>query len=281
MAVEIEAILTGRISLRPSLVAQPAQRGVWARRWRVLKDRNWSSRLPIYCFLLRHPEGTYLFDAGSSPLAEREDYFPWWHPFLRNAIDVRDTTGVGAALTERGLSPKEIAGVVLSHLHHDHSGGLTELPEVPVLMSAQHWASFRNNFQATIEGAMPQHWPKPFEPTQLTATGPPIGPWASSYPITSDGLISAVDTPGHTPGHLSLIVQGEGVSYLLPGDATYSIAALDAETPDGLCGAPKQAAESLQKIKEFSRLGSVVVLPSHDPQTPELLEQGSRYLPQD
>ncbi|KAK1493061.1 metallo-beta-lactamase superfamily protein [Colletotrichum cuscutae] len=128
-----------------------------------------------------------------------------------------------------------------------------------------------------MEGAVPNQWPASFKPSILQPTGGLNGPWNQSYPITEDGKVVAVDTPGHVPGHLSVIVRADDVSYLLLGDATYDQDLLDQELTDGVNSNPALAVDSLRKIKEFSRSGNVVLLPAHDPQAAHRLTEEVIY----
>jgi N-acyl homoserine lactone hydrolase len=73
-----------------------------------------------------------------------------------------------------------------------------------------------------------------------------------------------VDTPGHVPGHLALLVYGDEATYLLAGDATYDQALLDAEVTDGINNNPRLAINTLRTFKEFARLQDIVLLPAHD-----------------
>jgi glyoxylase-like metal-dependent hydrolase (beta-lactamase superfamily II) len=268
MQIGVSILQTGTVRIRPSHRSQSATRPVWLRRLRVLTDRHWTGQLPVNTYLVDHPEGPILFDAGESPRAAEHGWFPWWQPFFQLAIDIHVASGegIGARLSRRGIDPgRDLRAVVLSHLHHDHADGLPDLAGAPVWVSGEHWAAFRRPLFATIEGAVPKRWPAGFSPRILEPTGPAVGPWARSYPVTSDGKVVAVDTPGHVPGHLSLIVRGDQATYLLAGDATYDQALLDAEATDGVNTAPRVAIESLRRIKAFARQQEVVVLPAHDP----------------
>jgi glyoxylase-like metal-dependent hydrolase (beta-lactamase superfamily II) len=95
-----------------------------------------------------------------------------------------------------------------------------------------------------------------------------------------------VDTSGHVPGHVGLVVYGEGhnqteVPFFLPGDATYGLDLLDKEEPDGINDDPVRAQQTLKTIKEFARQTDVVVLPSRDNDTPRLLAERVVYRPSD
>lgn len=94
-----------------------------------------------------------------------------------------------------------------------------------------------------------------------------------------------MDTSRHVPGHIGLVVhsdeEGEKkrVTYLLPGDATYDIELLEKEQPDGINDDPMRALQTLKTIKQFARESDVVVLPSHDVDTPRLLAEQVVYHP--
>lgn len=247
----------------------------------VFTDRSWTEPLPINTYLINHPEGRILFDSGESPHTMKPGYFPIWMPFFHMAVNihVRPHEGIGARLKERGLEPKDLKAVVLSHLHHDHGDGLPDLIGPPIYVSQEHWDVYKHPFEATMEGAVPNQWPKGFVPTILKPTGGPIGPWERSYPLTNDGKVVAVDTPGHVPGHLSVIVFGDDATYFLGGDATYEQELLDQEVTDGVNNNPLLAIESIKNIKEFARKGNVVLLPAHDPDAARRLAEKAFYKP--
>lgn len=287
----ITFISTGMVQISRMMMSQPVGKSFsFLRQVRSLMDREWSERLPIGVFVISHPQGPILFDTGESAHFNDPSYLPFWAPTKRvSKIEIRPEDSVVAQLRARGIDPSTIQAIVLSHLHGDHAGGLKELtelnPGVPVYVSDIHWKTFGNRpLFATASGCAPQHWPKDFQPKILQPADHAIGPWATSYPITADGSVFAVDTPGHVPGHVSLVVYGRDpqrgpTTYFLPGDATYSVASLDAEEPDGITGDPGTALESLKKIKEFARMAEVVVLPSHDPNTAKILEERTVYRP--
>lgn len=281
MGITVSILQTGTIRIRPSHRAQSAHRPVWLRRLRVMTDRRWTEPLPIYTYLVDHPEGYILFDSGESPQASHPGFFPLWQPFFHLAVDIRVAAdeGIGARLAARGIDPGDLKAAVLSHLHHDHGDGVPDLPGAPIYVSREHWEAFKNPIPATLEGAVPQHWPRGFAPRILEPSGPAIGPWPRSYPITSDGKVTAVDTPGHVPGHLSLIVYGERATYLLGGDVTYDQELLDAEITDGVNKDPHLAIDSLRRIKEFARQQDVVLLPAHDPRAAERLATSEAFRP--
>lgn len=281
LKVGVVFLETGTTRIRPTMRTQSATRSVLLRRLRFLTDRTWTEPLPIGCFLIHHPEGPFLFDTGESPYCNRPGYFPFWMPTVRLATDISigAKQGVDSLLREEGVDPADVKAVILSHLHHDHAGGLEVLPQLPVYVTNQHWDVFKRRLHATIEGCAPKHWPQSFNPRLLELKDNPVGPWERTYPITSDGRVIGVDTPGHVPGHLSLVVFGDDATYFLTGDATYGIDLLDQELTDGINDDPLTALKSVRMIKEFARRSPVVVLPAHDVNTRQILAMNKVYQP--
>ncbi|KFY33437.1 hypothetical protein V494_07651 [Pseudogymnoascus sp. VKM F-4513 (FW-928)] len=287
----LDFFTTGTVRIRPMMRSQPANGYPIIRRLRSVCDRQWTQPLPIGVFLIRHQEGLFLFDTGQSPCCNDAGYFPRAALFnkLLSEFVVEPEDGIVQQLARHGVKPTDLKAVVLSHLHHDHAGGLEDLiaaaPDLPVYVSREHWQAFGEHpFFAGMEGATPNRWPKNFSPKIIDYQDRPVGPWKESYPLTSDGKIVAVDTSGHVAGHLALIVDGESktgeaTTYFLPGDATYGMDVLDREEPDGINDNPLRALQSLKLMKEFARQNEVVVLPSHDIDTPRFLAERVVYRP--
>lgn len=112
----------------------------------------------------------------------------------------------------------------------------------------------------------------------------PLGPWKQSSSLTADGNLVIVDTSGHVPRHTSLVIYSRGkddekqATYLLPG---CGLDLLNKEEPNGINDDPMRALKSLQAMKQFARETEVVILPSYDPSTPQLLAERVIYRPSD
>ena len=106
-----------------------------------------------------------------------------------------------------------------------------------------------------------------FAPRSIAFAPEPFGPFDRSQRVTSDGKVVIVPTPGHTPGHVSVIVVAGDASYFFAGDTTYTQQALIAGQVDGV--SPSEAV-SLRTMQTIMRLGQerlMVYLPTHDPES--------------
>ncbi|MEX1184418.1 MAG: MBL fold metallo-hydrolase [Gemmatimonadota bacterium] len=102
--------------------------------------------------------------------------------------------------------------------------------------------------------------------------------------LTPAGDVRIVATPGHTAGHVSVIVDDDAHSIFLAGDTSYSEANLVAGSVDSVAsmGAGEDAAaDTLRKIRSSAAARPTVYLPSHDPDSGRrLVERSTVDLPE-
>src|SRR5690348_6722778 len=118
--MRIHAIQTGSV-----MIKQAQMRGVGRGNQRLfdsLFDKNWTQFLPIYAWVIEHPEGMIVIDTGETARTAQPGYFPWWHPFFQLAVrvQVRPEEEIGPQLQALGIAPGDVRHVVLTHLHTDH-----------------------------------------------------------------------------------------------------------------------------------------------------------------
>jgi glyoxylase-like metal-dependent hydrolase (beta-lactamase superfamily II) len=78
----------------------------------------------------------------------------------------------------------------------------------------------------------------------------------------------AVATPGHTPGHISVIcVDDDGQHVMLAGDATDTLEQLHARRADAVAPKPSVSIRTMETILAHARSHPTVFLPSHDPES--------------
>jgi N-acyl homoserine lactone hydrolase len=228
--------------------------------------------LPILCWVIEHPEGLILVDTGACHPAQQPGYFPRWHPFYRRAIKVAigSDPDLARQLTDLGIAASDVRTVVLTHLHWDHVGGLEHFPDATVLVDARELEEARG-WLGRLRGYMPERWPDWFAPKALAFQGPAIGSFPASATITRAGDVSALPTPGHTRGHVSVLVDLGHAQCVLAGDASYTEelmlrGAIDAVSPDA-----SAARLSVRRLQSLVAERRTIYLPSHDPDAIERL----------
>jgi N-acyl homoserine lactone hydrolase len=246
---------------------QPSGKGPGpARAALTLMDRDWTDALPIYAWLIEHPEGLIVVDTGESARVNEPGYLPRWHPYFRLGVraSVQPEEEIGPRLTALGFPPEDVRWVVMTHLHGDHAGGLAHFPRSEIVVCR---AEFENakGFAGKTRGFLPQHWPPWFSPRLYDFDERPFGPFPRSLRLTEAGDVWLVATHGHTKGHVSVVVEEGGHAVFFAGDASYSQALMVDGAIDGVTPDVRATRETLDRIREFTRQRPVVYLPSHDP----------------
>lgn len=274
--MKIHAIQTGTVQVRERQRSGVGQ-GL-GRFANTLMDRTWTEPLPILAWAIEHAEGVIVVDTGETALAGSPGYFPRWHPYFRVGLreQVRPEQELGPALRRLGIGPDDVRWTVMTHLHTDHAGGLAHVGRSEVLVTEQELRD-ASGLPGRLRGYLPHRWPRGFEPTRVRFTGEPWGPFPASAPLTRAGDVRLVPTPGHTRGHLSVVLdRGDDVVFLA-GDTSYDEKNLREGTVDGVSsvgGGAGAAALTLARIRELGRTRPMVYLPSHDPGSVERLRQG-------
>jgi glyoxylase-like metal-dependent hydrolase (beta-lactamase superfamily II) len=108
----------------------------------------------------------------------------------------------------------------------------------------------------------------------VTFAPTPFGTFPQHYPLIQSGDIHLMPTPGHTVGHMSVIVQDAARDVFFAGDTSYSEAIMLAQNVDGVSPDVTAAAETLQRILRSIQERPTVYLPSHDPDSASRLATG-------
>lgn len=226
---------------------------------RYLVD-DWARKaLPVNVFALEHPQGLCLFDTGQTARAAEPGYFPRWGPFFRlSRFELSASQEVAPQLEQVGLGPANVRWVVLSHLHTDHVGGLDAFADAEILVSRTEWQR-ATGLGGRLRGYLPQYWPPTIEPRLVDFTNTGFGPFEGSLDLAGDGRLVLVPTPGHTPGHMSLLVRNDRRSYLLGGDVVHTADELERREP---------------ALAAYCRREHVVFLAAHDPVAGDLIDNG-------
>jgi len=149
----------------------------------------------VVAYAVRHPGGVFLFDTGFGfGNAELDDYYQ---------VRARAMPDVLAAA---GLVREEITALANCHLHADHSGQNLLFPGVPIFIQPAEWVAAHEPDYTIVE------W--------IDFPGARYEQIAGDHEVAPGIRIFA--TPGHSPGHQSLVVETPDGPVLLAGQAVYS-----------------------------------------------------------
>jgi len=238
----------------------------------IVLDKNWTEPLPIFAFVIEHPEGLIVVDTGETARVAEPGYFPRWHPYYRYGLEewVQPEEEIGPQMRAMGLDPKDVRWVLLTHLHTDHAGGLAHFSKAEHLVSRSEY-TYAKGTRGLLRGYPSNRWPRWFNPTLIDMQPEPVSSFPASYQVTRAGDVCFVPTPGHTVGHLSVVVTTSDMTYFLAGDASYTQALMLSEKIDGVSLNPATARQTLERVHAFCRATPTVYLPSHDLDTPDRL----------
>jgi len=175
-------------------------------------DNNENIALPFECYVIRSEGHTILVDTGVGSMATN----PGTVTAFAGGVDGRLLLDLQTA----GVNKEDIDTVFLTHLHPDHVGwnvnndGPTPVPSFPNARYVFHqddWEAFRPPRDSEVFGFT--FWEETLAP--LEGAGG-IEPLSGEHSITSE--ITAILTPGHTPGSMSLAIDSGGEKALVMGD---------------------------------------------------------------
>jgi N-acyl homoserine lactone hydrolase len=211
---------------------------------------------PILAYLIETPNGRILYDVGcdyrkvSSPQL-RAKYFDPMRPLFDHPRMTEDQR-IPTYLERLQLTVRDIDVVFLGHLHFDHAGGLNDLPGCEVHL---HRAEIEMARTGLDEGIFADEY----------ADHPAWNLQSSDYDVTSG--VRAIETPGHTAGHMSLMVElPKGAPVVICGDAADLTENLVDEIAPGYCWQDNEALalQSIRRLNDLQHRCGAELWPNHD-----------------
>jgi N-acyl homoserine lactone hydrolase len=225
---------------------------------------------------VKHPDGEILVDTGASPhldqdLAEVDDFSAFLVKYNSGLMPRR---ALLADALEAAGSQRAKLRILLTHAHPDHAGGVAEIPDVPVLLSAEELAFTQATAKAGgNDDILPAHARAMRNRSVPLAfvDGPYMG-FAQSADLFHDGSVVAVALPGHTPGSIGVFVQlASGKRIFHIGDIALVMKSIDDNEPKGvllslITDVDRQGAADAQALvaRVHKADPSILILPAHD-----------------
>lgn len=187
--------------------------------------------MPVSCYLVRRGDELILFDAGLSEELKGR-------PLREQGQTLRLDRTLAEQLAQIGIDPVQVTTVIVSHYHGDHHSQAGLFPKARLLIGAGDAAALRG---ARDKGAL----------TPWIGGKRPVEEISADRDLHGDGRLVVLHTPGHTPGHLSMLVKLRDASYILTGDLVHQRPQLAAREPSG---------NHVDKVRGKTEIGRVLAL---------------------
>ena len=194
---------------------------------------------PVHAWVIRHPDGAILVDTGiglGNGLIDE-----WYNP---------QGVSLSASLGTAGLAPSDIVAVVVSHLHFDHCGQQATLSAPTYVQAVEVEAAQAPRYTVPDWAAIPKSRLRLVHGDQEIAEG-----------------IRLVSTPGHTPGHQSVVIEAGGKRVVIAAQCAYRAEELRSGQPAASNIHDETwmdaARDSLQRLKSLAPFAAHL---SHDPE---------------
>src|SRR5262245_9546519 len=258
-SIRIFGVTTGTLQLKPTfLEGSPAHGGPLGLILALRRDKAFTEPLPMWAWVIETGSERILIDAGGRSginggvtgtrflISPQQDLVP--------------------ELGRLGLRSDAFDRVLMTHVHGDHVGGLAAFEARRIWVARSEWEPVAR-FPGRLMRPLVAPVQRGFTPRLFDFDGPPMLGFPASWPVTADGSIVALPTPGHSPGHTSYLVRRKEGDVLLAGDVTYDLPALEAGRFQGFIADAGVQRQTLARVLALVRSG-VAYLPSHDPASP-------------
>ena len=197
------------------------------------------------CYLIKHSRGWFLWDTGvPDAVASMPNGLV---PSDPQATVWRRPKTLATQLEQLGLTPSDVKWMAVSHAHPDHTGNVEMFPRAVLYVQKVEY---------DLPGANNEPRFKPSHPVELLS---------GDKDLFGDGSLTIVSTPGHTPGHQSLLVKlPKTGAVLLSGDAVHFKDNWDNRRVPSMNTSKDQTTASMQKIADLLAKEKAQLWINHD-----------------
>jgi glyoxylase-like metal-dependent hydrolase (beta-lactamase superfamily II) len=231
--------------------------------------------LPIWVFVIEHPEGIIVIDTGDVEEAAHDAFYR--RESLTNKFNLNSMANqrmifrhdeLDMQLAKLNIKISDVSKVVLTHLHGDHVDGVKFFKANEFIV---------NELESKHPyGYLPTTIPSWFKPTLVTHQLNRIDYFDGAYPITKAEDVLLVSTPGHTKHHSSVLFKTDQEHILFAGDLTYQGYQLSSYELSAAHQDYHLSFASMKKTLAYAGKYPLVYLPSHDYHTGDRLKNKTR-----
>ena len=187
-----------------------------------------------------------------------DDYMVWYTGYAPGSNPSAPKVSLAEQLAQLQVKPEQVKYVGISHFHADHTGQLGALTNSTLLIGDREWAA--------LTAAKPMAGANVAAFTPWISGGAKVDPQAADKDVFGDGTVVILRTPGHTPGHQSLLVRlREKGPVLLSGDAAHFHENYRDEGVPGFNYDRAETIASMQRMKQIEKNLKATVIIQHDP----------------
>jgi N-acyl homoserine lactone hydrolase len=211
----------------------------------VAAFKGLSIQLTFSCYLVKHGNDYLVWDTGNPPASGSA------------AAPTAPSSSLVDQLAQLHLTPQQITFVGISHYHGDHVGQVASFPQATLLIGKGDWDVLNDPKPSTgVNPANFAHW---------ISGGGKVEPLIGDKDVFGDGSVIMLSTPGHTPGHHSLLVKlKDKGNVLITGDLAHF---RENYAGNGVPTFNTSRAETLASLDRFKQLATnlqATVIIQHD-----------------
>jgi N-acyl homoserine lactone hydrolase len=268
--VRLRPLLTGRVRVPEAWLLREEGRMAWRKAFGLGVARDQLVDAPVPCFLVEHPgAGRILIDTGfhaSVAVKPRANLGRVVLLTVFKEVVMEPEQAAPAQLRGLNIEPSQVRVVVMTHLHHDHASAISEFPDATFLVSRAEWDAATRGSQR--QGYLRRQFDHAFDYRLLDFDGPDAASFsgfARSFDLFGDGSVRAVYTPGHTAGHISVVLRLRRREVLVAGDAMYLRRTLAEMRLPHRTVDDHVFLRSLREIRQYAKeTPDALIVPGHD-----------------
>jgi N-acyl homoserine lactone hydrolase len=219
------------------------------------------------CYLIRHGASWMLWDSGHP---DRVAAMPGGQTNPRGTLTAFVKKPLVESLKEIGVAPESIEFFAMSHSHGDHSGNAGLFARSAIYMQAAEYDAIHGPEPQKM-GIPPANFEKLADANIVKLNG--------DHDVFGDGSVVIKSTPGHTPGHQSLLVRLPRTGpVLLSGDFVHLKGNWEAKRVPPMNYSIEQSARSMNEMEAFLKMTGAKLWINHDPEQSRAIPRAPAFV---